>query len=105
LAKLSIRPSDVCGYEREEFTHMGVAVAVRSGIADAGLGIRQAAAALGLDFVPVASEDYDLVLLEDFAAGPLGRLLLDAIRSAEFAQAVTTLAGYDTSRSGSIKTL
>jgi molybdopterin molybdotransferase/putative molybdopterin biosynthesis protein len=105
LAKLGIRPSDVCGYEREEFTHMGVAVAVRSGIADAGLGIRQAAAALGLDFVPVASEDYDLVLLEDFAASPLGRLFLDTIRSAEFAQAVATLAGYDTSRSGSIKTL
>jgi putative molybdopterin biosynthesis protein len=105
LAKLGIGSTEVRGYEREEFTHMGVAVAVKSGMADAGLGIRQAAAALGLDFVPIASEDYDLVLLEQFAASPLGGLLLDTIRSEEFARAVGALAGYDTSRTGSVKAL
>ncbi|MBI2962770.1 MAG: molybdopterin biosynthesis protein [Deltaproteobacteria bacterium] len=105
LARLGLSAADVRGYEREEFTHMGVAVAVKSGIADAGLGIQQAAAALGLDFVPIDTEDYDLVLLEEFAAGALGRLLIDTIRSADFAAAVSTLAGYDTSRSGTLKAL
>jgi molybdopterin molybdotransferase/putative molybdopterin biosynthesis protein len=103
LAELGMRAPQIRGYEREEFTHMAVAVAVRSGIADAGLGIHQAAAALALDFVPIDVEDYDLVLLEEFAASDLGALLLEVIGSADFARAVAALAGYDTSRSGSVK--
>lgn len=104
LARSGLQSRQVRGYEREEFTHMGVAVAVKSGLADAGLGIQQAAVALGLDFVPVDIEDYDLVVLEEFAASPLGELLLDTIRSDDFAAAVAGLAGYDTSRSGTTKT-
>jgi putative molybdopterin biosynthesis protein len=76
---------------------------VKSGIADVGLGIQQAAVALDLDFVPIDVEDYDLVLLEEFAASGLGTRLLEAIGSADFARAVATLAGYDTSRSGAVK--
>jgi putative molybdopterin biosynthesis protein len=76
---------------------------VKSGIADVGLGIQQAAVALALDFVPVDIEDYDLVFLEEFAASALGGRLLEAIGSAEFARAVAPLAGYDTSQSGTVK--
>jgi putative molybdopterin biosynthesis protein len=103
LAELGLRAAEIRGYEREEFTHMGVAVAVKSGIADVGLGIQQAAVALDLDFVSIDVEDYDLVLLEEFAASGLGTRLLEAIGSADFARAVATLAGYDTSRSGAVK--
>ncbi|MGH7819523.1 MAG: substrate-binding domain-containing protein, partial [Candidatus Binatia bacterium] len=103
LATLGLRPEDIRGYEREEFTHMGVAVAVRSGLADAGLGIQQAAVALDLDFVPIETEEYDLVLLEEFAASRLGALLLDTVRSTAFAEAVSTLAGYDTALTGTSK--
>ena len=49
-----------------EYTHMSVAVAVLSGRADAGLGIMAAARALGLDFVPIVTESYDLVIPERF---------------------------------------
>ena len=79
---------------------MAVAVAIASGMADVGLGIQQAAVALGLDFVPIESEDYDLVMLDEFVESDLGRLLLDTIRSPDFAQAMGRLAGYDTSKSG-----
>jgi putative molybdopterin biosynthesis protein len=82
---------------------MAVAVAVKSAIADVGLGIQQAAAALALDFVPIDVEDYDLVLLEEFATSDLGARLLEVIGSADFARAVAALAGYDTSRSGNVK--
>jgi putative molybdopterin biosynthesis protein len=105
LGQLGVEPKTIRGYEREEFTHMAVAVAVASGLADAGLGIRQAASALALDFVPVEVEDYDLVMLDDFAASELGRLVLEAIRSEDFAAAVGSLAGYDTSTSGTEKTI
>ena len=105
IAKLGLHPADIRGYEREEVTHMGVAVAVKSGLADCGLGIQQAAVALGLDFLPVEVEDYDLVLGKEFAASELGQFFLATIRSREFSLAVSTLAGYDTSRSGEEKQL
>ena len=66
LAKLRLRPERIRGYEREEFTHMAVAVAIASGLADCGLGVHSAANALCLDFIPVDKEEYDLVLRRDF---------------------------------------
>ena len=62
LKKLSIDGATIAGYEREEFTHMAVGVAVASGLADAGLGVRAAAQALTLEFIPIASEQYDLLI-------------------------------------------
>ncbi len=105
LAKLRVRPERIIGYEREEHTHMAVAVAVASGLADCGLGIRSAATALGLDFLPIESEDYDLILRDDFAASPIGEKLLAAICSDDFKTAVGRLGGYDTTRSGIEKPL
>lgn len=103
LAKLRLRPARINGYEREEFTHMAVAVAVASGLADCGLGVRSAANALGLDFIPVEKEEYDLVWRRDFYASDAGQALLATIRSEAFRQAVTRLGGYDVSRTGTVK--
>jgi len=103
LAKLKIKPQQVRGYEREEVTHMAVAVAVASGLADTGLGIKSAAKALGLDFVPVEREDYDLVFPKDFIVSSMGQKLVGVICSAEFKQAVEQLDGYDTTKTGVIK--
>ncbi len=66
LGRLGIEPGQVRGYEREEYTHLAVAAAVASGVADAGLGIRAAARALDLDFVPMAAEQYELVIPAEF---------------------------------------
>jgi putative molybdopterin biosynthesis protein len=103
LGRLRIAPGRIAGYEREEFTHMAVAVAVASGLADCGLGIRSAATALGLDFVPVEREEYDLVMRGDFAAAPAARALLETIRAPEFHQAVGALGGYDLRNAGMVK--
>jgi putative molybdopterin biosynthesis protein len=103
LAKLRLRPQRIHGYAREEFTHMAVAVAVASGLADCGLGVRSAANALGLDFVPVEKEEYDLVFRRDFYASDMGQALLAAVRSDEFRQAVAGLGGYDVSNTGKLK--
>ena len=103
LAKLRLRPERILGYEREEFTHMAVAVAVASGLADCGLGVQSAANALGLDFVSVEREEYDVVLRRDFFAGSHGQALIEAMRSTAFRTAVTALGGYDVRHSGEIK--
>jgi molybdate-binding protein len=81
-------------------SHLEVALAVAAGIVDAGLGVRSAAAALDLRFVPVAWEDYDLVLPED-ALAPAAPLVT-AVRSAAVRAAVEALGGYDTARSGEV---
>ena len=103
LERDDIDPDAIVGYEREEFTHMSVAVAVRSGLVDVGLGVQSAAVALGLDFVPVEREDYDLVLRADFAESAAGKALLSVIGGAAFRAAVEKLSGYDTSRTGQQK--
>src|SRR5207249_12222386 len=66
LQRLGIDPTSIQGYEREEFTHMAVGVAVASGLADAGLGVRAAARALVIDFSPVGKGQDDVTLLLAF---------------------------------------
>jgi putative molybdopterin biosynthesis protein len=102
LKRLQMNPAAIRGYEREEFTHMAVGVAVASGLADAGLGVRSAANALGLDFIPVGEEQYDLVFLRSFFDSEKGRRLLKTIVSDGFKWAVADLGGYDTTRAGEI---
>ena len=86
----------------EEFTHMAVAVAVASGLADTGLGIRSAADALDLDFIPVGDEQYDLLLRRSFHESAAGEALLAVLRSDEFKLAIQSLGGYDTAATGEI---
>ena len=102
LGRLGIDASAIQGYDHEEFTHMAVAVAVASGLADTGLGIRSAADALGLDFIPVGDEQYDLLLLRSFYESPTGATLLEVLRSEEFKLAMQSLGGYDTGATGEI---
>jgi putative molybdopterin biosynthesis protein len=103
LKRLGIDPHSIHGYNREEFTHMAVGVAVASGLADTGLGVRAAAQALGLDFIPVASEPYDLLFQRAFFEGERGAELVEVIRSEAFKRAVSALGGYDTASAGQIR--
>jgi len=103
LKELSINPKDVKGYEREEYTHMGVASAVITGIADTGLAILASAKALGLDFIPVAKERYDLAIPSEFLETERLQNLLKIIREdAEFRETVEELGGYDVSDMGKV---
>ncbi|MBA3029807.1 MAG: molybdopterin biosynthesis protein [Desulfobacteraceae bacterium] len=100
LKQMGMVPDEIKGYENEEFTHMSVAVTVLSGAADAGLGIYAAAKALDLDFIPVVTEQYDLVIPEAFADLPPIRILLETAASASFKQRVAALGGYHTHLTG-----
>jgi putative molybdopterin biosynthesis protein len=103
LRDLGISPGDVKGYEREEYTHMGVASAVLTGVADTGLAILASARALNLDFIPVAKERYDLAIPREFYDLDMMRNLVHIIREdPEFRDMVTELGGYDVSDMGKI---
>ena len=102
LGQLGIDPAAIAGYEIEEFTHMAIAAAVLSGAADVGLGIYAAAKALNLDFIPVVTERYDLIIpVEYLEWGPM-KALLYTIRSAAFQERVEALGGYSTRSTGQV---
>ncbi len=100
LKEKRISSDQIIGYENEEYTHMSVAVAVLSGRARSGLGIKAAARALNLDFLSVVTESYDLVIPEAYADLPKVQALLETIRSSEFKERVTALGGYGVERTG-----
>jgi putative molybdopterin biosynthesis protein len=100
LEQMGIVPDSVRGYEQEEYTHLAIAAAVAGGRADCGLGIAAAAAALGLDFVPLFSERYDLVIPSEYASSDLLAPLLELLRDGPFRAEVSRLPGYDVSTMG-----
>ena len=100
LNALGLEPETIAGYTNEEYTHMAVAVAVLSGAADVGLGIYAAAKALNLEFIPVVTESYDLVIPDVYIEKPEMRLLLDIVRSAKFQSRVAALGGYHLENTG-----
>lgn len=102
LAQAVIAPEAVRGYEREEFTHMAVAVNVLTGAADCGLGIFAAAKALALDFVPLALERYDLIVPTAYLDDPRIQTLRSVIGTAQFQERMRALGGYDTPLTGRI---
>lgn len=100
LERSEISPEAIRGYDREEFTHMAVAVDVLSGAADCGMGIFAAAKALDLDFIPMEREQYDLIIPSVMLKNSNVRALLDTVGTGEFRNRVEELGGYDPSRSG-----
>jgi molybdate-binding protein len=101
LAEAGIAPVAVTGPEAA--SHLEVAMSVASGQADAGLGVRAAATALDLDFVPVVWEDFDIALSSD--ALPAAEPLICALRDPGVQSTIHALGGYDTSQAGTVEYL
>ena len=90
------------GYATAHPTHLALAGSVARGEADAGPGPRAAARALGLDFVPLHRERFDLVVLREHLAHPGVRALLAAARGSSFHAELAALGGYDPSHAGEL---
>ena len=83
--------------------HRGVAEAIRSGWADAGVCLRLTAEEAGLDFRALRRESYDLGFPTVLEADPRIRALVAAVRSASYRRALGELPGYSTSDSGTLR--
>lgn len=95
-----ISPSAVHGYETAENTHMGVACRIANGEADAGIGVQDVASRLGLDFVPLFHERYDLACLKEVSLIRQWQGMMAILNSDHFKHAVHSHAGYDTTLTG-----
>ncbi|OIJ12500.1 molybdopterin biosynthesis protein [Anaerobacillus alkalilacustris] len=95
LLKMSNFTSEhVRGYEREMFSHLSVAAEIKEKQNCVGLGVYSAAKTMNLDFIPVADEDYDIVMTKSFYDSVSGKMLLKIIQSDEFIHKVEQLGGY-----------
>jgi len=104
LKQMGIDPQQIMGYEKEVFTHTEVAIKVLNGTAHVGLGIFSAAKALGLEFIPIAQERYDLVIPQQNLHTKPIKALLHIIRSDHFKKIVEQMGGYETKDSGKLMT-
>ncbi len=102
LGRLGIPPDDIPGYGQEVYTHLAAAAAVASGAADCGLGLRRAALALGLDFVPVGEERFDLCIPERHCALAGMQALLEVLAEGDFRAALGREPGYDARETGRV---
>jgi len=103
LAARGIDPASIPGYGREATTHLAVALAVRTGEADAGMGVYSAAKALDLAFVPVATERYELVMHRAMLDDPRITALVETVSSAAFKRVLRDLGGYETDETGFLR--
>jgi molybdate transport repressor ModE-like protein len=105
LTRIGVDPERVNGYASAELTHSAIAAFVASGMADVGFGVEPAAHHFGLDFMPIADEDYyfacDRAMLE---REPLAAVLA-LLRDTAFRQDVAHLEGYDPADCGKVVAL
>jgi putative molybdopterin biosynthesis protein len=102
LKAAGIAAARIAGYSRLAGGHLAAAYAVLTGTADACIATRSAARAFSLDFVPLHEERYDFVLRSAQATLPAVEALLDTLQRATLRRSLESLAGYDTSATGSL---
>jgi molybdate-binding protein/DNA-binding XRE family transcriptional regulator len=106
LTEGGINPVLVKGYDQSVMSHFEVARLIAEGHADIGIGVRSAAMVLGLDFIPLQIERYDLVIPTKLLKANRGlEQLLDTIVSRPFRTEIEALGGYDTSQTGKVQPL
>jgi molybdate-binding protein/DNA-binding XRE family transcriptional regulator len=100
LKRLGIPVSKVAGYSQVAYGHLPAAWQVRTGQVDGCVATRAAARVFGLDFVPLVSERYDLVIRKPHVSLPAVQLLLDTLNRSAFRREMECLGGYDISGAG-----
>jgi molybdate-binding protein/DNA-binding XRE family transcriptional regulator len=102
LEKAGVDAHKVAGYDRVAFGHLAAAYCVLTGDVDACLATRSAAQTFCLDFVPLHSERYDLVMRRRTADLPGVKAFLDVLQRSTLWRKLEVLAGYDTTQTGSV---
>lgn len=100
LQKAGVNPASVKGYEQIAVGHLPAAWQVKNGGADCCMATKTAACVFGLDFVPLTSERYDLVIRTKNLSHPGIQILLDTLGRTAFRRELEGLGGYDTTISG-----
>jgi molybdate-binding protein/DNA-binding transcriptional regulator YhcF (GntR family) len=102
LQRLGLASAAIQGYHLQANTHAEVAQAIAEGRANVGLGVESAALAFGLDFVPLTTERYDLVIPEDGWQSAPVQALGGWLNTAAARKDIAALGGYDVAETGQV---
>jgi putative molybdopterin biosynthesis protein len=102
LKKSEIDPTSIDGYENEAYTHFEIGLSILSGGADAGISSVAISRLLGLPFIPLARESFDMVVGKDaFFEKPI-QAFIETLRTKQFRKRVAHMGEYDFKDSGNI---
>lgn len=102
ISQVGLPETKVLGYDRVAFGHLPAAFQILSGAADVCVATRSAAQTFGLDFIPIQSARYDLVMRKRTGDLPAVKAFLDVLHRATLRRKLEVLAGYDTSQTGAV---
>lgn len=100
LHRLGIAAKNVHGYERVALGHLPAARQVQSGEVDCCISTRAAARVFGLDFIPLATKRYDLVVRRSHLKLPQVEILFETLARAPLRRRLEACAGYDMGPAG-----
>ncbi len=103
IKKYGMDETSIDGYDREESTHTSVAAQIAAGSGDAGMGIYSAAKIYGLDFIPICTEQYDFIIADFAWELPQVQMLIEILKSEEFAKRIEALGGYTLEHPGEVR--
>ena len=104
LRASGVEPAHVRGYDRIVSSHVEVARAIAGRQAEVGIAIRSAAQQFNLDFVPLQTARYDLVVPKSYLKShPTLTHLFETLASRPFRKEIEALGGYDTSETGKVQ--
>ncbi|MDR1871452.1 MAG: helix-turn-helix transcriptional regulator [Deltaproteobacteria bacterium] len=103
LRLLKVNGRIIPGYEREALSHISAAGFVGRGEADVGVGDMKAASMVeGVDFVPLQTEQFDMVVRKEDFETPVVQAILSVLKSREFREQFQHMKGYDITDMGKV---
>ncbi len=103
LDQMGISAATIRGYEDVKLSHSEVARCIAEGEANLGLGLEASALAFGLDFLPLALEEYHLVAFASQIERPAIQTLVEWLKTPAIRQSIASIGGYNTTHTGEIE--
>ena len=102
LFEKKMDPSTISGYNNEVESHFQAGLNILKGNADTSFGIRYVAHVLDLDFIPLFSEHFHMVIPEEHYCSQYVKSFLSFFEQSVFLSHIKDFSGYDIARTGSI---
>jgi putative molybdopterin biosynthesis protein len=102
LKRLQISPTKINGYGKEVYTHFEVALSILSKEADVGVATIAVSKLLGLPFIPITQESFDMILDQSTFFEKGVQAFMEVLNSQEFRKRVERLGSYDFKNSGKV---
>lgn len=102
LKKRGIACADISGYDNEVYTHFEVGLSLIAGEAEAGIASAAVAKILDLNFQPLTSERFDMILDKSTFFQPAIQAFIETLQSGKFKNRVEKIGSYNFKDSGRI---